>query len=58
LIVPNRRVQPHSPQCFDPAYPQEDLLADPHLLVTAVELVGDHPVFRGVPGKVRIKEKK
>ncbi len=37
------------------ADPQNDLLLEPHLEISAIELVGDLAVFRRIRGKVGIQ---
>jgi len=46
----------HGIQGLHPANAQHDLLADPHVMVPAVQLVGDIPVIGRVGRKIRIQE--
>ena len=52
----NRRLEAHGIQGLHPADAENDLLPDPHVMVAAVELVGDVPVIRGVGGKVCVEQ--
>ena len=40
----------------DPAYSQHDLLANPVVLVAAVEMIGDGTILRGILFKIRIQK--
>src|SRR5262249_46689608 len=54
--VTHGRSFPQSAECPDAANPQYHLLANPHVIVTAVELRGDVPIFRGIFRDVRVQE--
>ena len=56
--VKDRRLQSHRSQRLHPADAEDDFLADPHVMVSTIELISDVPVVLGIFRQVSIEQEK